>query len=229
MTKSIECTGATIEAAIEAALKELNMQRDDVTVEVLEKGKSGFFGLGAVDARVRVSYSEGAQERLRTFLDGLLREFGVEAKIDIREGEDDTLLVELSGPNMGMVIGRRGDTLDSIQYLTSLVINRCEEKHYRVVIDTENYRAKREESLVRLANKMAGKVLKYKKSMTLEPMNPYERRIIHSALQDTAGVTTYSTGTEPNRRVVVALAGAARRDGKRPYNPNSGRGPKRPQ
>ena len=95
------------------------MQRDDVTVEVLEKGKSGFFGLGAVDARVRVSYSEGAQERLRTFLDGLLREFGVEAKIDIREGEDDTLLVELSGPNMGMVIGRRGDTLDSCLLYTS--------------------------------------------------------------------------------------------------------------
>ena len=107
---------------------------------------------------------------------------------------------------MGAVIGRRGDTLDAIQYLTSLSINRKRDTHVKISIDTENYRQKRQESLERLARKMAGKVLKYKKNMTLEPMNPYERRIIHATLQDFRGITTYSTGNEPNRRVVVAMA-----------------------
>ena len=142
------------------------------------------------------------------FIDGLLVKLGVEGKaVVVDTTEADHIRIEIVGPDMGPVIGRRGDTLDAIQYLASLVLNKTTEEHVRLTIDTENYRVKRAESLERLARKMAGKVIRYHKAMTLEPMNPYERRIIHSALQDYRGVTTHSTGTEPNRRVVISPEG----------------------
>lgn len=139
------------------------------------------------------------------FINGLLQKMCIEGEVKILpQVEVDQLRVEIAGPDMGPVIGRRGDTLDAIQYLGSLVLNNTLDEHIRLSVDTENYREKRADSLERLARKMAMKVAKSHRSMTLEPMNPYERRIIHAALQDFNGVTTYSTGTEPGRRVVIA-------------------------
>ena len=142
--------------------------------------------------------------RVRSFLTGLLEHMDLEADISISEREGGGLLVDLQGPGMGAVIGRRGETLDAIQHLTNYAVNHGNEKHLRISVDAENYRAKREESLTRLAEKMAEKAIKYKRSMALEPMNSYERHVIHTALQNYEGVTTASTGTEPNRRVVVS-------------------------
>ncbi|WP_122791026.1 RNA-binding cell elongation regulator Jag/EloR [Intestinibacillus sp. Marseille-P6563] len=328
MQKSIEMTGATRDIAIEKALEFLHMDRDDVSVEVLDNGKKGFLGIGATDAKIRVTYEVPDEEpvaapapapqpepekekepekkpaqtrpvfhdvapddpRLTTphlvkaapkgegapvkkekkadkprapraeraprapreerpshppivpyidpvpmeedkipqpareavqFIDGLLEKMDIQGKATVLDiSEPDHVRIDIAGPDMGPVIGRRGDTLDAIQYLTSLVLNKNSEEHLRLTIDTENYRAKRAESLERLARKMAAKVSKYHKAMTLEPMNPYERRIIHASLQDFRGVTTYSTGTEPGRRVVIAPDGPVRppRRGFQPRN-----------
>ena len=221
MIKYLEKTGRTEEEAIAAALAELEMDRDDVSVTVIERAKSGFLGIGASPAVVRVEYEapdepaveaeapavETAQDdypEIRAFLTGLLSRMGTQADIEITARDSKGVVVNLSGPNMGAVIGRRGETLDAIQHLTNYVVNRGSDKHMHISVDAESYRAKREESLVRLAEKMAAKVIKYKRSMALEPMNSYERHIIHTALQDYEGVTTSSTGTEPNRRVVVS-------------------------
>lgn len=231
MIKSLEKTGRTEDEAVAAALEELGLERDDVSVQVVERAKSGFLGIGSAPAIVRVEYeapdepeevdiAAPAEEKfvpkaapadenpqyaeIRKFLTGLLERMGTEADIEISPREGKGVNVNLSGPNMGAVIGRRGETLDAIQHLTNYVINRGNEKHMHISVDAESYRAKREESLVRLAEKMAAKVIKYKRSMALEPMNSYERHIIHTALQNYEGVTTSSTGSEPNRRVVVS-------------------------
>lgn len=316
MEKFIETTGETRDAAIEAALRQLGMDRDDVSVEVLDNGKKGFLGIGATPARVRVTYEapdepavkpapvhkpvdkvekvekaekiekpapkadkpkphklsitdeddtprlvkpapadfvpekleierpprrerprrerrdrrpreerpvtpsvpkerelvpvsaecmQKAEQLATDFITGLLEKMGVEGEVKtLPQAECDQLRLEISGPDMGPIIGRRGDTLDAIQYLGSLVLNNALDEHVRLSVNTEHYREKRAESLERLARKMAMKVVKSHRSMTLEPMNPYERRIIHAALQDFHGVTTYSTGTEPGRRVVIA-------------------------
>lgn len=223
MIKSLEKTGRTEEEAIAAALQELGLERDDVSVTVIERAKSGFLGIGAAPAVVRVEYeapdepeaeaepeakteiaADDEYAQIRVFLSGLLERMGVKAEIEISPRDDKGVVVNLSGPGMGAVIGRRGETLDAIQHLTNYVVNRGNDKHMHISVDAESYRAKREESLVRLAEKMAAKVIKYKRSMALEPMNSYERHIIHAALQNYEGVTTSSTGTEPNRRVVVS-------------------------
>lgn len=221
MIKYLEKTGRTEDEAIAAALAELGMDRDDVSVTVVERAKSGFLGIGASPAVVRVEYeapdepvveeakpaAEAAAQdypEIRAFLTGLLERMGTKADIEITARDSKGVVVNLSGPNMGAVIGRRGETLDAIQHLTNYVVNRGSDKHMHISVDAESYRAKREESLVRLAEKMAAKVIKYKRSMALEPMNSYERHIIHTALQDYEGVTTSSTGTEPNRRVIVS-------------------------
>lgn len=232
MIKSLETTGRTEDEAVAAALKELGLERDDVSVTVVERAKSGFLGIGASPAVVRVEYEapdepetkveaapvvetktpakaaktadNGEFADIRAFLEGLLERMGVKADIEITRRDGKSVVVNLSGSNMGAVIGRRGETLDAIQHLTNYVINRGSDKHMHICVDAESYRAKREESLVRLAEKMAAKVIKYKRSMALEPMNSYERHIIHAALQDYEGVSTSSTGTEPNRRVVVS-------------------------
>ena len=247
MTKTLEKSGKTTDEAVSKALEELGLERDDVSVEIVERGKSGFLGIGAVDAVVRVSY-EAADEpapapekkpeapksqkkpeapkredkteaakavpnvepkhqkaaETEKFLTGLLERMGVEAQIEITPRSGGGLDVSLNGSGIGAVIGRRGETLDAIQHLTNYVVNRGSDKHSHINVDAENYRSKREESLVRLAEKMAQKAIKYKRSMALEPMNSYERHVIHAALQNYEGVTTSSTGTEPNRRVVVS-------------------------
>lgn len=208
--KYIEASGETIEAALESALQQLGMTRDQVSYETVQLPKSGFLGIGKLPAIVRVSYEESPAGRAVEFLEGLLNRFGTPAQISSEENlEEKTIRLTLTGENMSAVIGHHGDTLDAIQYLTNIVTNRKEEERWRVTVDTENYRAKREESLVGLANKTAQKALKYRKPVALEPMNPHERRTIHAALQEVAGVTTYSVGTEPNRKVIVAPEGMA--------------------
>lgn len=206
MTKAIEVTGKTEEEAIASALEQLGKTRDEVSVEILERAKSGFLGIGASPAVVRVSYEacETRADKTERFLRGLLEHMGIDAEIEISEGENGSVDVSLSGDGMGAVIGRRGETLDAIQHLVNYSVNRGSEKRAHINVDAENYRAKREESLVRLAEKMAAKAIKYKRSMALEPMNSYERHVIHTALQNCEGVSTASTGTEPNRRVVVS-------------------------
>ena len=206
MLKVLEKSAKTEDEAVALALAELGLERDEVSVEIVERAKSGFLGIGAQDAVVRVSYEveDDPYQEIRAFLGGLLERMGVEAEMDIQPRENGGVTVNLSGPNMGAVIGRRGETLDAIQHLTNYAVNRGGDKHTHISVDAESYRAKREDSLVRLAEKMAAKVIKYKRSMALEPMNSYERHVIHTALQNYEGVSTSSTGTEPNRRVVVS-------------------------
>ncbi|MBE6930237.1 MAG: protein jag [Ruminococcaceae bacterium] len=220
MFKRVEASGKSTEDAINAAVRRLGVSRDRVTVEELVKPRSGFFGIGSVEARVAVTYTLTPAESAKEFLEGLLERMGLEALVD-SEMTDDGVSMNVRGEDMGVVIGRRGDTLDALQYITSIVVNRDQDEHVKVTLDTENYRAKREESLVNLAGKVAARVLKYKKNVTLEPMSAYERRVIHSAIQDIKGVTTFSTGTEPNRRVVIALAGGSRPE-RRPRYPRRG-------
>lgn len=204
--KSIEVEGKTVEEALNKALIELGATESMVNVEVLDHGSKGLFNvIGVKPARIRVSNKYNYIEEARNFIVNILNCMKIEAKIDIKE-ENDTIIINLSGEKMGMIIGYRGETLDSIQYLVSLVVNKVHElPHKKVILDTENYRSKREETLKGVAIKTANKVKKTRKVFKLEPMNPYERRIIHSALQGDALVNTYSEGDEPFRRVVVEL------------------------
>ena len=220
MTKSIEVSGKTEDEAIASALEQLGVTRDDVSVEILERARSGFLGIGASPARVRVSYEvrDSQRDKVEDFLTGLLGHMGVDAEMEITEREDGGINVNLSGKGMGAVIGRRGETLDAIQHLVNYSVNRGSEKRLHISVDAENYRSKREESLVRLAEKMAAKAVKYRRSMALEPMNSYERHVIHTALQNYEGVSTASTGSEPNRRVVVTYEKPDTGAGNRPQS-----------
>ena len=268
MRQFIDVTGKTEDEAISRALEQLGLDRDDVSVEILERATAGFLGLGSCPAKVRVSYgpeeepasqqlkeekvreervekpraprpekktvekpAEKPQHReepkqepvqsvkteelgeevnddraqeIKKFLSGLLQQLEVQAEIKVYLPEKGRYKVFLEGQGLGAIIGRRGETLDAIQQLTSYSVNRTGSR-VRIQLDAENYRAKREQSLERLANKVAGKVVKYRRSVTLEPMNAYERHVIHTALQEVPGVTTYSTGVDPNRRVIVAF------------------------
>ena len=280
----IDVTGKTEEEAVRKGLEQLGMDRDDVSVEILERAKSGFLGIGSSPARVRLTYGpeeapvaepapvvkpvvqkpaaekeqkpakpaapkaaekparpekteraprpekadkpqrterpekkeipaidlplceDDNAQRIVAFVSGLLEHMDSAAQVKVYEMEKGRYKVILEGDKLGQLIGRRGETLDAIQQLTNYSVNRGQSKRVRIHIDAEGYRAKREESLQRLAVKVAGKVVKYRKNMTLEPMNAYERHVIHAALQDYPNVTTYSTGVEPNRRTVVAYA-----------------------
>lgn len=257
----IDVTGKTEEEAIRKALQQLQMDRDDVSVEILERAKSGFLGIGSSPARVRVTYGQQEPEapaapvqpekkpekkpepkpqqpkpqkaeapkaapkaaeapaapvqescqddnarHITEFLTGLLEHMDSPAQVQVTETEKGRYSVVLEGQKLGQLIGRRGETLDAIQQLTNYAVNSGREKRIRVHVDAENYRAKREQSLESLARKVAGKVTKYRRSVTLEPMNAYERHVIHETLQDYPDVITYSTGTKPNRRTVVAFS-----------------------
>ena len=280
MRDFIDVTGKNEDEAISKALAQLALDRDDVSVEVLERAKSGFLGLGACPAKIRVYYGPEEEEEIappppapkaeetprpapaerpekkerrekkdrpapekrerpaperrerpaaaeapaedapavplgeeandekaaaiRAFLSGLLEHMDSAAEIKVYLPEKGRYKVILEGQGLGSLIGRRGETLDAIQQLTSYAVNRDGGPRVRVHLDAENYRAKREQSLQHLARKVAGKVVRFRRSVTLEPMNAYERHVIHTALQDFDGVTTYSTGMDPNRRVVVA-------------------------
>lgn len=202
MMKSVEKSGKTIDIAVGVAIAELGVSRDEVDIQVIDEGSRGLFGIGQVEPRVRVSLKNTPPLKVKCYLENVLEKMGLDAELSIK-AEDETVYADVSGESMGLIIGRRGDTLDALQYLCSLVANRGEEHYVRVTVDTENYRDKREQTLVSLAKRMAGKVSRSGVSMTLEPMNPNERRIIHSTLQEYRNVSTYSTGEEPNRRVVV--------------------------
>lgn len=206
MTVTIQVSAKTEEEAIASALEQLGKELDEVSIEVVERAKSGFLGIGSTNAVVKVSYEkpETKSEKVQAFLTGLFEHMNVEAQANIVNEDKAAINIELVGENLGALIGRRGETLDAIQHLANYSVNRGSENRVRINIDAENYRAKRTESLERLAKKVAGKVTKYRRNITLEPMNAYERHVIHTALQEYPGVTTHSTGSEPNRRVVVA-------------------------
>lgn len=216
MLRSIETTAKTEDLAIASALEQLGKSREEVSVEILERSKSGFLGIGSTPARVRVSYEyiETPAEKAEAFLKGLLERMGSDAVPEVEDRGEDGLFIRLTGQKLGMLIGRHGETLDAIQHLTGYVVNRGVSKRTHISVDAEDYWAKREESMKSLAYKVAAKVIKYRKNMTLEPMNSYERHVIHTALQDYEEVSTYSIGSEPNRRVVVAYGKARRGDKK---------------
>ncbi len=204
--KTLEMTGKTVSEALQNALRELNLTEDKVEYEVLDEGSKGFLNfIGSKPARIIVKVKRDYKEEARVFLRSICDNMGIKAEIRMKE-ENDSLYINLSGPKMGVIIGYRGETLDAIQYLVSLVVNKNHEDPYKkVILDTENYRKKREETLKRVAEKTAYKVRRSKRSYKLEPMNPYERRIIHSALQSNEYVYTFSEGEEPYRRVVVDI------------------------
>jgi len=205
MTKSVEKTGKTINEAIILAIEEMDVKREDVDIEVLDEGNKGLFGLlGSKQARVKVSVKPKESNSVRRFLEQVFKEMDLEVDIIMNETEEE-IDIDLKGQNMGVIIGRRGETLDALQYITSIVANKGQTNYKKVLLDTENYRQKREETLVKLANRIAERVVTMKKSVTMEPMNPYERRIIHSTLQNNKHIETYSVGDEPNRKVVIAL------------------------
>ena len=208
MLKSIEVQGRTEDEAIELALEQLGMSRDDVSVEIVEQARTGFLGLKNTPAIVKVLYEaqEERTEQVDSFLTGLFKRMDVEVSLAITEKED-SINVILTGKDPGALIGRRGETLDAIQHLTNYVINRSVSGRIRINLDAENYRQRRNEALESLASRTAQKVLKYRRNMTLDPMNAYERHIIHTALQEHGSVSTFSVGSEPNRRVVIAFGG----------------------
>lgn len=274
MENSIVTTGKTIDLAVQAALEQLQMDRDSVSVEVLENAKSGFFGIGSAPAKVKVTYetpdpapqpalsavsrskpkkpaapvqekpaeapkpqqkperpaapkqerpqktapaptapkapktyeaavSGSVEEKIESFISGLLSHMGSDAVPHAWKSEDGIYKVDLVGDSLGYLIGRRGETLDAIQHLTNYAVNHACDERVRISVDAEEYREKREESLRRYAQKKAQQVLKARRRTTLEPMNAYERHVIHATLQEMDNITTYSTGTEPNRRVVI--------------------------
>ena len=204
--KSIEVEGKTVEEALNKALIELGTDKNMVNVEILSHGSKGLFNvIGVKPAKIKVSKKYDYIEEAQIFIANILKCMEIEAKIEIIE-KNDVLQINLSGEKMGVIIGYRGETLDSIQYLVSLVVNKVHElPHKKVILDTENYRSKREDTLKGVAIKTANKVRKTSKVFKLEPMNPYERRIIHSTLQGNSFVNTHSEGDEPFRRVVIEL------------------------
>ena len=204
--KIIEVTGKTVEEALKHALDELKLTKDKVDVEIINEGSKGLFNLiGTKPAKIKVTKKPEPIDNAKEFLINVLSSMNIDAEIRINE-ENDVIKIDLSGPKMGLVIGYRGETLDSLQYLVSLVINKNHNNSYkRVVLDAENYRKKREETLIRVAQKSAYKVRKSQRPYKLEPMNPYERRVIHSALQEYTDINTHSEGEEPFRRIVISL------------------------
>ncbi len=202
----VEKTGRTVDEALELALIQLDTTKENVEVEVLEENSKGLFGLfGNKDAKIRVTIKVTADSIAEEFLKSVFENMGVLNTTIHSKLDSDVLNINIEGENMAILIGRRGQTLDSLQYLTSLVVNKGREEYVRVILDTENYRKKRKETLERLANKLAYKAKKMRKDIVLEPMNPYERRIIHSALQGNPHVSTRSEGDEPYRKVIIFL------------------------
>jgi len=203
--KVLEMAGKTVEDALQNALNELKLTADKVEYEVLDEGHKGFLNFGSRPAKIKVKVKKDYINDAKTFLGSVLDNMGVKAEVSIKE-EDNVIRISMAGPDMGILIGYRGETLDSLQYLVSLVVNKGGENQYkRVILDTENYRMKREDTLKRLAKRIADKVRATGRQVKLEPMNPYERRVIHSALQNDLNVDTFSEGDEPYRRVVVDL------------------------
>ena len=201
---SVVKSAKNVETAIQLALDELDLLREQAEIEVLEEGSNGFFGIGAKEALVKVSAKSFADAKARAFLEEIFSAMGMNVDIDITLA-DKTMNINLSGENMGLIIGKRGDTLDALEHLVSLCVNKGDGDYIKVILDTENYREKRHQTLVKLAESLASSVVRNKRKIILEPMSSNERRIIHATLQSNNYVDTYSIGDEPNRKVVVAL------------------------
>lgn len=205
LVQKIEKTGRTVDEAVADALKFLSATMDEVDIEVIDEAKAGFLGLGGKPAKVIVTKRFDPAAVSKSFLREVFATMGMIVEVDARVKDGKQLFVDLKGENMGMLIGKRGQTLDSLQYLVNLVVNKGEAQFVSVHLDTENYRQRRRETLESLAYNLAKKVKATKKSVILEPMNPYERRIIHSCLQNDKSISTYSEGSEPFRYVVISL------------------------
>ena len=209
MTKEIITTGKTVEEALAAAAAELGADVANLQYTVLEEPKRGLFGLGAAPAKISASYTMTGADIALDFIKTVIADMGLQASATMTDGDNDDKLINIDGEGSGVLIGHHGETLDSLQYLANLAANKKVEgekrEHGKITLDAEGYRAKREETLRALARRMADKVLRYKKSVMLEPMNPYERRIIHSEVQNIEGVATNSIGSENNRKVVMYL------------------------
>lgn len=202
----IEFTGKTVDDALTNALVSLGTTSDQIEYEIIEKGSNGILGFGSKDAVIKVAKKNSPEDIVVQFLNDVFEKMELTVEITTRFDEIDGIIdVELKGPEMGVLIGKRGQTLDSLQYLTNLALNRKTENYLKVKIDTEDYRRRRKETLENLAKNVAYKVKRTKRSVSLEAMNPYERRIIHSALQNDKYVVTHSEGEEPYRHVVVTL------------------------
>ena len=202
----IEFTGKTVDDAITNALVSLGTTSDQIEYEVIEKGSNGILGFGSKDAVIKVAKKSTPEDVVKDFLTEVFDKMNLEVEIITKFDEIEGVIdIELKGPEMGVLIGKRGQTLDSLQYLTNLAVNRKSDNYLRVKIDTEDYRRRRKETLENLAKNMAYKVKRTKRPVSLEAMNPYERRIIHSALQNDKYVVTHSEGEEPYRHVVITL------------------------
>ena len=199
----IQKSAKSVEEAKELVLAELGLAEDEVEIVTVEEGTKGFLGIGSKESVIEVTVKNPDVYKAKAFLKKIFEDMNLEVCINA-SSEGDELKVELSGENMGIIIGKRGDTLDSLQYLTSLVVNHGRDEYCKVTIDTENYREKRYNALIALAERLAEKVARTGKKYTLEPMNPYERRIIHSTLQSNDNVTTFSVGEDPYRKLVIA-------------------------
>ena len=200
----LEKSAKTVEEAIELALNELELNLNQVEISILEQPTKGFLGLiGSKNAVVRVEEKLDIIAESRAFLDKILSSMQIEPSIDVLSNTNDCLRINLNGENLGILIGRRGDTLDSLQFLLNLAINKNSEKRVKIILDVENYRSKREETLCKLAKRLSEKAKRTGKKVVLEPMNPHERRLIHMSLQDDYKVNSYSEGEEPYRKVVI--------------------------
>jgi len=204
MIRETVASAKTIELAVQTACAELGVSSDAVEYTVIEEPKSGFLGLGSRDAKVSVKLKQTPALKAYDFLEKLVNNMGLDANVEITSQDDESAFISINGSNLGTLIGRRGDVLDSIQYLATLAANMEKSGFYRVTVDVQGYREKRAETLRGVAKRMSEKVLKYRKSFALEPMNAYERRIIHSACQNIPGVTTRSIGEGADRKIVIS-------------------------
>ena len=210
MKKEVITSAKTIDEAVAIAVQELGApSADKIEYTVLEEPKKGLFGIGATNAKISATYTVGGEENALAFIKTLLGDMSIEADVTMTDGENGEKRISVTGEAASILIGHHGDTLDSLQYLANLAANKRvdgkKEAYVKITVDVEGYRAKREETLRALARRMAAKVQKYKKSVMLEPMNPYERRIIHSEIQGIEGVSTNSIGSENNRKIVIFL------------------------
>ena len=212
MKKEVTVSARSVEEAVAKAVTELGApSADKIEYTVLEDAKKGFLGIGATDARITASYVVGGEQEALAFIEKLIADMNIEAEITMTDGDNGEKKITINGQSAAILIGHHGETLDSLQYLANLAANKRIDgkkgEYVKISVDVEGYRAKREETLRALARKMASRVIKYKKSVMLEPMNPYERRIIHSEIQGIEGVSTNSIGSENNRKVVIFLDG----------------------
>lgn len=201
-----EFSSRTVDSALTEATIQLGTTSDQIEYEIIEKGSTGILGFGIKPAIIRVRKKYSPEEDAKNFLQNVTLAMGMTVEVVIKMDEENhTMEIDLSGDEMGVLIGKRGQTLDALQYLTNLAVNKNAEEYFKIKVDTEDYRKRRKDTLEGLAKNIAFKVKRTKKSVALEPMNPYERRIIHSALQGDRYVSTHSEGEDPFRHVVVAL------------------------